>query len=65
MNIRNILMNKKVKTVKCLSVRLRPEAYIIIETLFKETGMPRNTIINELIEGYKSEMEELLEKNNI
>ena len=65
MSIKNILGNKKIKTVKCLSLRLRPEAYTIVETLAKETGMPRNTIINELIEGYKSEIEELLEKNNI
>lgn len=62
MSIKNILENKKVKTVKCLSLRLRPEAYAIVRTLVKETGMPMNSIINDLIEEYKLEVEELLKK---
>ena len=62
MSIKNILANKKIKTVKCLSLRLRPEAYTIVETLAKETGMPMNSIINDLIEEYKLEVEELLKK---
>ena len=62
MSIKNILANKKIKTVKCLSLRLRPEVYTIVETLAKETGMPMNSIINDLIEEYKLEVEELLKK---
>ena len=61
MSIKNILENKKVKTVKCLSLRLRPEAYAIVKTLAKETGMPINTIVNDLIEVHKSEQEAELE----
>ena len=60
MSIKNILENKKVKTVKCLSLRLRHEAYAIVKTLAKETGMPLNAIINDLIEVHKPEIEELL-----
>ena len=59
MSIKNILENKKAKTVKCLSLRLRPEAYAIVKTLAKETGMSLNTIINDLIEVHKPEIEEL------